>query len=40
MGTLAHTIYVRDQLEATFAHRQKRLEEILPIAARQATRRS
>ena len=40
MGTLAHTIYVRDQLEATFAHRQKRLEEILPIAARQATRRT
>jgi ligand-binding SRPBCC domain-containing protein len=40
LGGLANAMFARSQMEATFAHRQQRLEEILPVAARQATRRS
>lgn len=40
LGTVAHTLFVRRQMEATFAYRQGRLEAILPVAARQAARRS
>jgi ligand-binding SRPBCC domain-containing protein len=40
IGSVANLLFVRSQMEETFAHRQKRLEEILPVAARQATRRS
>jgi len=39
LGTLAHGLFVRRQMESTFAYRQRRLEEILPVAARQASRR-
>jgi ligand-binding SRPBCC domain-containing protein len=40
LGIVAHAVFVRRQMEATFAYRQLRLEEILPVAARQAARRS
>jgi len=40
LGRLGNALYVRKQMESTFAYRQKRFEEILPIAAKQATRRS
>jgi len=40
LGTLGNALFVRRQMEATFAYRQRRLEEILPVAARQASRRS
>jgi ligand-binding SRPBCC domain-containing protein len=40
LGTIAHGLFVRRQMEATFVHRRQRLEEILPVAARQAARRS
>ena len=40
LGRMADAIFVRRQMEATFAYRQQRLEEILPVAARQAARRS
>jgi len=40
LGSIAHALFVRRQMQATFAYRQTRLEEILPVAARQATRRS
>jgi ligand-binding SRPBCC domain-containing protein len=40
LGSLANAMFVQGQMEATFAHRQQRLEEILPVAARQAARRS
>ncbi|HEY9125727.1 MAG TPA: SRPBCC family protein [Acidobacteriaceae bacterium] len=39
LGSVAHALFVRRQIEATFAFRQRRLLEILPVAARQATRR-
>ena len=40
LGVLGDSLFVRHQMEATFAYRQQRLEEILPVAARQAARRS
>jgi ligand-binding SRPBCC domain-containing protein len=40
LGGMANSLFVRSQLEATFAYRQQRLEEILPVASRQASRRS
>jgi len=40
LGTAAHGLFVRRQMEATFVYRQARLEAILPVAARQAARRS
>jgi ligand-binding SRPBCC domain-containing protein len=40
LGSLANAVFVRRQMEAMFAFRQKRLAEILPVAARQAERRS
>jgi len=40
LGSVAHALVVRRQMEATFAYRQRRLDAILPAAARQATRRS
>ncbi len=40
LGSAAHGLFVRRQMEATFAYRQTRLEAILPVAARQAARRS
>ena len=40
LGGLADAMFVRRRMEAMFAYRQKRLEEILPVAARQAARRS
>jgi len=39
LGRVAHGLFVRRQMESTFAYRQRRLEEILPVAARQASRR-
>jgi ligand-binding SRPBCC domain-containing protein len=39
LGSIANNLFVRRQMEATFAYRQHRLEEILPVAARQAARR-
>ena len=40
LGDAADAMFVRRQMETTFAYRQGRLEEILPMAARQAARRS
>ena len=40
LGSLGNSILVRRQLEAVFAYRLQRLEEILPVAARQAARHS
>ncbi len=40
LGRVADALFVRRQMESTFAYRQKRLEEILPVAQRQATRRN
>jgi ligand-binding SRPBCC domain-containing protein len=40
LGSAAHALFVRRQIEATFTYRRQRLEEILPVAARQAARRS
>jgi ligand-binding SRPBCC domain-containing protein len=40
LGDLGNALFIRRQMEAVFAFRQQRLEEILPVAARQATRRS
>ena len=40
LGGLGHALLVRRLMEATFAFRRQRLEEILPVAARQAARRS
>ena len=39
LGVIANAVFVRRQMEATFSYRQRRLEEILPVAMRQATRR-
>jgi ligand-binding SRPBCC domain-containing protein len=40
LGAIGNALFVRRQMEATFAYRQERLAEILPVAARQATRKS
>lgn len=40
LGSLVNAVLIRRQMEATFLYRQQRIEEILPVAARQATRRS
>jgi ligand-binding SRPBCC domain-containing protein len=40
IGSMSNSLFLRRQMEATFAYRQRRLEEILPVASRQATRRS
>jgi len=40
LGGIAHAVFVRRQMQTTFAYRQQRLDEILPVAARQAARRS
>jgi ligand-binding SRPBCC domain-containing protein len=40
LAPVANAIFVRRQLESIFAYRQQRLAEILPVAARQAARRS
>ncbi len=40
LGAIGNALFVHNQMEATFAYRQQRLEDILPVAARQATRRS
>ncbi len=40
VGSITNTVVIRRQMESTFSYRQKRLEEILPVAARQAARRS
>jgi ligand-binding SRPBCC domain-containing protein len=40
LGSVANELFVRRQMEATFTYRQKRLEEILPVALRQAARKS
>jgi ligand-binding SRPBCC domain-containing protein len=40
LGSLGNALLVRRQMEALFAYRQQRLAEILPVAARQASRRS
>lgn len=39
LGSLAHALFVRRQMESIFALRQARLEQILPVVARQATQR-
>lgn len=39
LGVMADAVFVRRQMQATFAYRQKRLDEILPAAQRQAARR-
>uniref|UniRef100_E6QKP8 Putative Cyclase/dehydrase n=1 Tax=mine drainage metagenome TaxID=410659 RepID=E6QKP8_9ZZZZ len=40
LGSLANALFVRSQMHQTFAYRQRRLEQILPVVARQAARRS
>jgi ligand-binding SRPBCC domain-containing protein len=40
LGDLGNTLFVRRRMEAMFTFRQRRLEEILPVAFRQAARRS
>ncbi len=40
LGSIGNAVFVRRQMLATFAYRQQRLNEILPVAARQAARRS
>jgi len=40
IGGLGNALFVRRQMEKTFAWRQRQLEQILPVAARQATRRN
>ena len=40
LGRIANVLFLERQMKATFAYRQERLAEILPVAARQATRRS
>jgi ligand-binding SRPBCC domain-containing protein len=39
LGSLGHALLLKRQIEDTFSYRQQRLEEILPVAARQAARR-
>lgn len=38
LGAMAEAMFVRRQMEAMFAYRQTKLEEILPVAARQAAK--
>jgi ligand-binding SRPBCC domain-containing protein len=40
LGSLANALFVRRQMEDTFAYRQRRLDEILPVALKQSMRRS
>ena len=40
LGSVANGLFVRRQMESAFAYRQQRLNAILPVAARQAARRS
>jgi ligand-binding SRPBCC domain-containing protein len=40
LGSALDAIFIRRQMEATFLYRQQRVEEILPVVARQAKRRS
>jgi ligand-binding SRPBCC domain-containing protein len=40
LGALGNALFVRRQMESVFAYRQQRLSEILPVALRQAARRS
>ena len=40
LGKIADTAFVKGQMDAMFAYRQQKLEEILPVAARQAARKS
>lgn len=40
LGTLGNALFVRRRMEKIFEYRQHQLEKILPVAARQATRRS
>jgi ligand-binding SRPBCC domain-containing protein len=40
LGSIADSLFLRRQMEATFAYRRQRLEQILPVAAKQAARRS
>ena len=40
LGSVANSLFLRSQMEAAFAYRQQRLEKILPVAAKQAARRS
>jgi ligand-binding SRPBCC domain-containing protein len=40
LGLVANAMFVRRQMDSTFAYRQKRLEEILPVALKQSARRS
>lgn len=40
LGDLGDALFIRRRMEAMFAFRQQRLEEILPVASRQAARRS
>jgi len=40
LGALADGLFLHRQMEATFAHRREQLEKILPVAEKQAIRRS
>jgi ligand-binding SRPBCC domain-containing protein len=40
LGNLGNALFVRRRMEAAFAFRHQRLEEILPVASKQAARRS
>jgi ligand-binding SRPBCC domain-containing protein len=40
LGAIANAVFVRRQMAATFAFRQAKLEEILPVAMRQAGQRT
>jgi ligand-binding SRPBCC domain-containing protein len=40
LGAIGNELMVRGIMESSFAFRKKRLEEILPVAARQAVRRA
>jgi ligand-binding SRPBCC domain-containing protein len=40
LGAVGNALFVRRQMESVFAYRQRRLMEILPVASRQAARRS
>ena len=40
LGALGDALYVHRRMESTFAYRQQRLAEILPVASRQAARRN
>lgn len=40
LGSMANALFVRRRLESTFAYRRERLEAILPVALKQASRRN